>query len=846
MLLIYVNHNFFPTNIYLINFKFSNFASKFGLFNKIYTSRNVMKIILRTLILALLFVTPIATIAQNTEGKVIDKDGNAISYATVTLLKADSTFLCGTTSDDDGHYTLPQQNGAALLRVSYVGYKTVTIPFDATRKSITLSEEDNMLQDVEVVSMRQLVKNEGDRLAYNMEADPESKTNTLLDMLQKVPMVSVDGENNVRVKGSTSFKYYKNGHPDPSLSGNPKEVLRSIPAYLVKRIEVITDPGAKYDAEGATAILNIVMVSGSSLSHLTGTVSAGINTFWAPNANIYVAGQTGKLTLSGYYTYQTLGKHQQETYQTTEQTFTSSDTRNVGSSTNRQPATIHGANVSASYEIDSLNLLSASFSGYNYDLDINGTGSSAYYNADGSLFSSYDTRFHIPSYSGKSWNGQFDYEHRTRLPNEVLTLSYMFATTGNNQDRRSDYENTFSPLFSYTGYDVWLKERFTEHTFQIDYARPFLKFHKLEVGAKYILRYNRSHTKTTYDGAEDLNTDNRFNHDTQVAAAYASWMYNRGKLSLRDGIRYEYSFLSAKYPNGDGENFKTNLNDIVPSASVNWNFDDFKSLRLSFSTSINRPGISYLNPAVKRDASSVSFGNAQLSSSRNTSLTLTYQQVGQKITFNVSPYLTITNNLIGEDLYAIDNIKYQTYSNGNRYRNFGIEGFVQWMLTKTTTLAFNGIVSHKYYRNPSLDLENSGWTSNIYTQITQQLPWKIRATGTFMCLGIGHDVSNLYSYTNIPTPLVNLRLQRSFLKEDRLTVQLGVVSMFNKYMRMNTKTTQGDYIGSSTFKNRWQQLTVSISYRFGKSNAQVKKVERSIENTDVVGGIKNATGGKEN
>ena len=173
-----------------------------------------------------------------------------------------------------------------MVMVAVIGSAVSAIAQDNDGQDSVATEwgDTLQLQDVEVVTMRQLVKTLDDRLSYNVQADPEARTSTLLDVLRRVPLVSVDGQDNVRVNGSSSFKIYKNGHPDPALSSNPKEVLRAMPASVIKRIEVITEPGARYDAEGATAILNIVTVEGMRIEGVNGTVSASINTFGSPNA----------------------------------------------------------------------------------------------------------------------------------------------------------------------------------------------------------------------------------------------------------------------------------------------------------------------------------------------------------------------------------------------------------------------------------------------------------------------------------------------------------------------------------------------------------------------------------
>ena len=134
-----------------------------------------------------------------------------------------------------------------------------------------------------IKAQKQLVKQEIDRIGYDVQADEESKTQTVMDMLRKVPMVTVDGQDNILVKGNSSYKIYKNGHYDPSLSKNAKETFKSMPASMVKRIEVITDPGAREDAEGVDAILNIVMVDGSKMQGMTGVISATYNSLNHPN-----------------------------------------------------------------------------------------------------------------------------------------------------------------------------------------------------------------------------------------------------------------------------------------------------------------------------------------------------------------------------------------------------------------------------------------------------------------------------------------------------------------------------------------------------------------------------------
>ena len=197
-----------------------------------------------------------------------------------------------------------------------------------------------------VKAQRQLIKQDIDRIAYDVQADEESKTQTVMDMLRKVPMVTVDGQDNIQVKGNSSFKVYKNGHLDPSLTRNAKEVFKSMPASTVKRIEVITDPGAREDAEGVDAILNIVTLSNTRMQGVTGVLSSSINTLGHSSFYSSLTSQLGKLMLSVDYGYSGMTRH--DSYNRVEKSSTYLDTRNtmLGGAEGSNPGDIHYATIS--------------------------------------------------------------------------------------------------------------------------------------------------------------------------------------------------------------------------------------------------------------------------------------------------------------------------------------------------------------------------------------------------------------------------------------------------------------------------------------------------------------------
>ena len=721
----------------------------------------------------------------------------------------------------------------SLLLAARVGIATAQTQKDSTsvsNDSITWNKE---LEGVVIKAQKQLIKQEIDRIAYDVQSDEESKTQTVIDMLRKVPMVTVDGQDNILVKGNSSFKVYKNGHLDPSLTKNAKEVLKAMPATMVKRIEVITDPGAREDAEGVDAILNIVMVNGSKMQGMTGVVSASYTSLNHPNFYTSLTGQMGKLLLSVDYGFSKMTDKNSYNRTEVDRTYLNTGNRMLSNSESSNPGDIHYTNLNASYDIDSLNLISASFGGYFYKLNVQGDGSTWLGHDDQPIYS-YNNHYWMPGYQHHSWNGRLDYEHKTQRKGERLTLSYMLALTRQHTDQENTYTELMNVPFPYSGSMMKERERFTEHTFQADWLRPLGKGHQLEIGAKYIDRNNNSHnTQDFYD--TDMLTSNEFQHTTRVLAGYADYIYKRNKWSARAGLRYEYSFMQGSYPDGKGESFDKHLGDWVPQATLKYQLTDAQSLKLNYTTSINRPGISYLNPAASITPTVVSQGNPNLESSHTQRLSLIYSYILPKLTFQFAPAYSFSSGGISSVQTAKGDVRYTTYDNILRYRRFSVEQYVQWKPFDGTTLIINNNLRYEHNENPNLGYCTHGWSDIGYVHLTQKLPWKLRL---YLSVNgkIGHSPSGVY-YIQHSWYNYYASLQRSFLKGDRLTVRLGANSPFDKYLPSVAETVNGNYRDYQQSWNRGRCFTISVNWRFGSLKSSVKKTEHSIENDDVVGGI---------
>lgn len=399
------------------------------------------------------------------KGTVVDSlTSEGEPYATVRLTKpgkrAEAVKMAVT--DKAGRFTITAPaRGKYVLTISSMGRADIVKDIDTNGNgraidlgTILIKDDRNELSGVEVVAQKPLVKADIDKLEYDIESDPDSKSNTILEMLRKVPMVTVDGEDNIKVNGSSSFKVYVNGRPNNMMSNNPSEVLKSMPANTIKKIEVITNPGPKYDAEGVGGILNIITV-GSGFEGYTATFSANASNRGA-GGGVFGTIKSGKLTVSARYNY----NYNDQPRSYSGSTLTATDDEMSASSANiaqdgssKSSSNFQSGSLEASYEIDTLNLVTASFGlwGNNYKSrgvsSIIGTSP-----ANGDELYSYN----MPSHSKNSWfsiEGSVDYQRLFKVKDRMLTFSYRISTDPETSDSYTDY-NDMSAAIDWQDYIV--------------------------------------------------------------------------------------------------------------------------------------------------------------------------------------------------------------------------------------------------------------------------------------------------------------------------------------------------------------------------------------------------------
>ena len=735
----------------------------------------------------------------------------------------------------------------AILTVLPLGARAQTKADSLRADSIYKSME---LQGVEVVKQKSLVKSDIDKITYDIENDPDSKSNTVIEMLRKVPMVTVDGEDNIQVNGSSSFKVYVNNKPNQMMSNNPKEVLKSMPATSIKKIEVITNPGPKYDAEGVGGILNIITY-GQRIEGYTATFSGNVSNRSA-GGSTYATVKSGKLMMSGRYSYN---------YYNSPRSYSGSSRNTIGNITdsssdleNERTSKGHGqsqfGSFEASYEIDTLRLLTASFDLYGGGNKNNGDGTTL---ATSPLTQTPLYRYTTSNHSNNSYyyvNGGIDYQRSFSVPERLLTFSYKIEHEPDKSESNTDYLD----MQAADGWENFLQrlknqyndgsEQMLEHTFQIDYTTPFAKIHTLETGLKYILRNNSSENDRYEEDIFDQDHSSHYKHRNDIFAAYLGYGLKLEKLSARLGLRYEHTLQDVEYKLGRGEDFRKHFNDFVPSASIGYKLTQTSNLRLGYDMRIYRPSIWYLNPYLDDSTpTNISQGNSHLESEKSHSFNLSYSNFTPKFNINLSLRYGFTNNSIENVVRMMPDtqipglknptgkdVLYTTYENIGRSQSINLNTYINWNATKNTRIYVNGRLSY-IDMDDGGSLSNHGWNLFTYGGAQQTLPknWRL----SFNFYGITPNI-NLQgrgsSYSNY-----SMSIQKSWLK-DRLNLTLSASNFLKKYKRYNYSTVDNFFHADSWSKYVNQSFSLSISYRIGELKASVKKAERSISNDDVKGG----------
>ena len=801
----------------------------------------------KAFIAAVVMMMSSTVMAQTTvKGVLMDETlGESEPFATVRVFKAgqkDKPVAMFLTKEDGKFSEQVKGKGKFDIVFSSVGkedlLQTVELSNEGTLDLGTLYIKENatMLKGVEVVAQKPLVKMEVDKMSYNVAEDEDSKSNTVLDMLRKVPMVTVDGQDNITVNGSSSFKVYVDGMPNVMFSSNPSMVFKSMPATAVKSIEVMTNPGAKYDAEGAAGVLNIVMnktapAAGGmpsqsyNMNGYNGTVRASAGNKQL-GGSAFISGQQGKLS----YSVNAMTSYNKPGNTTTElEQIQDNGISQLMTSSNDVKTPFTMGSLTLGYQLDEMSVINATAQINSMSMKSTGTTTTQMNGYDVADFS-YDSSTDMKS-SRTSFNGSLDYQHffnkeHTQSLGFTYQLSYNPATTESTNNFGGTRGVGLPDLSSrYSEND----DKTINHIFQLDYTMPLGVGQTLSLGGKLQLHDATSESKYYLMGVYDPSTSSDYEYKNKILAGYGEYVGNYNKLGVKAGVRYEYTWQDVEYHLGNGSDFKTSYGSLVPTASMQYTLSQGSNLGLTYNMRISRPGITYLNPYVdKTNPIALTYGNPDLDVEKAHNISLVYNMFTPKLMVNLNLHHNFTDNAISQySFYDSDNLLNTTYGNVVQRHQTGLSAYVNYLLTPSTRLFMNGGLNYTDLRSDALNQSNSGWTANIMAGLQQTLPWDLKLSAFAITSTKNYTLQGWSGGFNILTA----SLSKS-LFNDKLTLGVQGIMGLNKGGNLNIESnSRGQNFTSYTnVKVPIYGVTFTVSYSFGNSKVRAKQHVSRVQN----------------
>jgi len=814
-----------------------------------------MKKLIITLVAAI--IATASSFAQNTTVKGIVLDSltrDAECYATIQFFNTKNTSnpAAFTVTDDEGRFEQKLSRGDYELLFSSIGRQEKRIAFTVAKEDVDLGEilvcDDVLtLAGSKVIAQKEIVKMDVDRISYSVEDDSDSETSSVLDMLRKVPMVTVDGSDNITVNGSRSFQVYVDGKPSQMLSSNPSQAFKAMPASIVKNIEVVTNPGARYDAEGVGGVLNITTNSAAGSKALADGIYANIGAMGSNRGvmgNGYFSLQKGKFNmgLNASETYLALN-HTTNEYERIQETANGQMTTSSLSDTDMKVrATM--ANLTLGYEIDSLNLFSATagvlgiHTGTNQENDVNMALAGADY------YSSY-TSLSNSSGNNSTITASADFQHTWKnCKDRNIIVSYQFSGSPDKSKTVTSMDGYYVPGVPLSDRKQNTKRNSFSHTVQTDFTTPVGKGQNLSAGVKAILRHNLSNDANYLLVNDDyvLNSVMDYNYYNRIGGAYAEYQGQFGCFGIRAGLRYEHTWQNVTYGEGQGTDFKINYGDLIPSASMQFNIGTKQNIGLAYNMRISRPGITYLNPYVDdTEPTTLSYGNTNLDVEKGHNVSLVYNYTSSKFITSLTLKETYTGNGISSYSFIDGNgIINNTYGNVVKSAVTGLSAYMMYMPTYSTRIILNGGLNYSLLSSEALAQSNKGLGYNAMVNFQQTLPWELKLGAMVLYSGKSVNIQGWSTGMSLGT----LSLSKSFF-DNSLDISIRGVGGFTKGLNLTSKSYSkgADFQSSNKSSIPMGQIAVAISYSFGKKfNVKSVNTNRDSEVIDIQSQSKSLTG----
>ena len=804
-------------------------------------------------------------------GKVLDSENKtSIAYANISIInKYNNKPIDGTITSEKGKFNFNKVPGGKYsLAVSFVGYNTYELDFEITEKNpniriknILLTSSSNTISEIEINEEKAVYENKIDKIVYNPENDINQSADDATDVLRKAPLLSVDLDGNVNLRGSSNIKFLINGKASSFLTSDISSALKMIPADQIKSVEVITSPGAKYDGEGDAGIVNIItkkkIIDGYK-GTFSGSIGSRVN---RNNLNLTVGknnfGISAKGGLFGMY-WPRVGR---SNYERNDWELDSLDNRINENTLMRNGETFsrwtgYRTGLDMFYDINSFNNLTSSFSFGGRDKFSDDTtnitdivnGNTDQYQ---SIINTNSTNNNI------EWTIDYTKNFINR-PERELIIAFQI---------NNEYKDEGSSIFEKNELIKNMSDGFSnEKTFQIDYVHPFgnnkntkdnnvqaddsksrnksKKYgysskknnvsdeNKLEVGIKYIDR-NNNFDYYTSENSNILESD-IFDYRQRVASSYISSQFKLPKdFGLVLGGRYELTDINGSWKQSSSKDFNnTPYLNFLPNIVLNKKFSMTKSLKLSYNNRIRRPSSYYINPNIGRtDNKNIKIGNPDLLPAVSKQVEIGYNSFSRFFQSSYYFYLKNTKNVIESIVSIREGISETTFENigenqkiGFNYygsitlRSINLRGGFNIFQYSSNDIRFGNLKTWLYNYNfgGTMNLGNNykfetwGWYSS-----PQQTIQGYSDSWSMMSFGIKKDFKNKRGS-------FGLRIVEPFLK--------------NGEKIMRTDISGENFEQNSERIIAMRSIGVSFSYTFGKLNFKNKRVSSKIKNNDLMEG----------
>lgn len=779
-------------------------------------------------------------------GSVTDSlTAEPVAYSTISLInQATGKVTDGTMANDKGEFTLTQlPAGEYTVLISFVGYEDKRIQDIKVEKgktvelgNIVLPVNSHILEEVKITGVKALIEEKVDRLVYNAEGDISAKGGDASDILKKVPMLTVDLDGNVSLRGSSNIKVLINNKPSTIVASSIADALKMIPADLIKTVEVITSPSAKYDAEGSGGIINIITKK-SDIQGMTLNIDSGVG-LRASNLGLNGSYRNGKfgMTLGGFgrmFYNKSGGTLDQTTFGspsvTTQQTNSGNDNGMFGR-----------YNLGFDYDISQNQSLSAgvAFGTRNLRRDLDYTTNLF---TDNSLTS---TSFREVDGKDNSNNVDMNLDYiRIFKPQQELYISTYYSQNNLINNFDADILNSAGEILSrmQNRNDNTNKE----FTVQADFVSPVSTNQSFEVGLKGIFRnVNSDYRYLSASGSggfslDPANPSGFLDYSQNIASGYASYTYTTAdKLTLKLGARYEYTTIDAL----DQVNpiAIPSYGNLVPSVNISRAFANGSTVKLAYNKRIQRPGLQQLNPNYNAsNPQNISIGNPGLKPEVTDNVELSLSTFAGKSYFNFSVFGRQTNNavtrittpsdtLAGAMVTTFENIGTQKALGGNIFGNLYLTP--KWTLNGGLDLYYTYMEGQIAGADGTFRMaDNSGVVIGGRLQSQLSLPdnWTVQAFGGFRGkqVQLQGSMGSFYMYS--------LGVRKEF-NNKKGSIGLAAENFLGG-MKMNSTLITPLYEQYNRNNIYNQNIKLTLSYKIGKM-AFVQKKTRSVKNDDVIGG----------